>query len=130
MNGESDDEYEECWPVFRDRVVAALQRILDDDSKRLTAVFTSGGPIGTAIQWVCAHACARVCAYARVRVCPCALRARARVYVCVCTCVCACACFRQSQHDTTNIMNPRHLREREFPRPGVLTLRNRADAHF
>ena len=52
MNGESDDEYEECWPVFRDRVVAALQRILDDDSKRLTAVFTSGGPIGTAIQWV------------------------------------------------------------------------------
>lgn len=52
MGGMNDDEYEESWPQFRDRVVAALQRVLDDDSKRRTAVFTSGGPIGAAVQWV------------------------------------------------------------------------------
>ncbi len=52
MGGRNDDEYEESWPQFRDRVVAALQRVLEDDSRRRTAVFTSGGPIGAAVQWV------------------------------------------------------------------------------
>ncbi|WP_348673736.1 histidine phosphatase family protein [uncultured Abyssibacter sp.] len=52
MDAGDSGEYEESWPAFRDRVVAAARRIIEDDSRRVTAVFTSGGPIGALVQWV------------------------------------------------------------------------------
>lgn len=44
-------EYSEPWPVFRDRVLAALQRLLDGaGASQRIVVFTSGGTIATLCQ--------------------------------------------------------------------------------
>jgi broad specificity phosphatase PhoE len=40
----------EPWPAFRDRVSGAIRRIMAGGSNRRVAVFTSGGPIGMAVQ--------------------------------------------------------------------------------
>ena len=51
MDGRHDHEYAEPWPVFRERCLAALQRVLDGagQSQRIV-VFTSGGTIATLCQ--------------------------------------------------------------------------------
>ncbi|MDZ4850053.1 MAG: histidine phosphatase family protein [Pirellulaceae bacterium] len=42
----------EGWTTFRDRVRQGIRHILEQEgSRRRVAVFTSGGPIGTTIQW-------------------------------------------------------------------------------
>ena len=46
----SSPDYEP-WPAFRDRVCAALQRILAGPPGRRVAVFTSGGAIGFAVHF-------------------------------------------------------------------------------
>lgn len=40
----------ESWPAFRTRVSTALARLMDGAPDRRIAVFTSGGPIGLAVQ--------------------------------------------------------------------------------
>jgi broad specificity phosphatase PhoE len=51
MSGQHDDEYREPWPVFRERVLAALQRLLDAAGQSQNIlVFTSGGTIATLCQ--------------------------------------------------------------------------------
>lgn len=51
MGGEYDVDYREPWPVFRERCVAALQRLLDSaDRSQSIVVFTSGGTIATLCQ--------------------------------------------------------------------------------
>ncbi len=40
----------EPWPVFRARVREALQQVMQGSGNRRVAVFTSGGPIGLAVQ--------------------------------------------------------------------------------
>ncbi|NEX60484.1 histidine phosphatase family protein [Noviherbaspirillum galbum] len=51
MSGEHDGDYAEPWPVFRERCVAALQRLLDGaDKSQNIIVFTSGGTIATLCQ--------------------------------------------------------------------------------
>lgn len=51
MSGAYDDEYLEPWPMFRQRCVDALQRLLDGADKSQTIiVFTSGGTIATLCQ--------------------------------------------------------------------------------
>lgn len=51
MDGEHDADYREPWPVFRQRCVAALQRLLEGaDKSQSIAVFTSGGTIATLCQ--------------------------------------------------------------------------------
>jgi broad specificity phosphatase PhoE len=52
MTGWHDDQYTEAWPDFRRRVVSALERLDQPDSKRTTIVFTSSGVIATLIQHV------------------------------------------------------------------------------
>ena len=51
MDGAHDHEYTEPWPVFRERCLAALQRVLEGagQSQRIV-VFTSGGTIATLCQ--------------------------------------------------------------------------------
>lgn len=41
----------EPWTVFRDRVSAAIRRVMDGPSSRRIVVFTSGGPIGFAVHF-------------------------------------------------------------------------------
>jgi broad specificity phosphatase PhoE len=41
----------EPWTAFRDRVSAAIRRIMDGPSSRRVVVFTSGGPIGFAVHF-------------------------------------------------------------------------------
>lgn len=52
MTGWHDDEYTESWPDFRSRVLAALERLDQPDSKQTTLVFTSSGVIATLMQHV------------------------------------------------------------------------------
>jgi broad specificity phosphatase PhoE len=40
----------ESWPVFHNRVWSAIQRVMAGPSGRRVVVFTSGGPIGLAVQ--------------------------------------------------------------------------------
>ena len=40
----------EPWPVFRDRVSGAIRRVMAGPPGRRVGVFTSGGPIGLAVQ--------------------------------------------------------------------------------
>ena len=48
MDGRHDHEYAEPWPMFRQRVLAALQRLLDGaGASQRIVVFTSGGTIAT-----------------------------------------------------------------------------------
>ena len=42
----------EPWDAFRGRVTEALREIMDKPGSRRVAVFTSGGPIGVAVQSV------------------------------------------------------------------------------
>ncbi len=50
-SGQHDDEYHESFPVFRDRVGGALDRLLARlEPKQTAVVFTSGGPVS----WVAA----------------------------------------------------------------------------
>ena len=44
------EEGVEPWPAFRGRVLKALQRVMVAGGSRRVAVFTSGGPIGLAVQ--------------------------------------------------------------------------------
>ena len=41
----------EPWTAFRDRVTGAIRRIMEGPPGRRVAVFTSGGPIGLAVQF-------------------------------------------------------------------------------
>jgi broad specificity phosphatase PhoE len=41
----------ESWPVFRDRVSGAIRRLMLGPAGRRVVVFTSGGPIGFAVQF-------------------------------------------------------------------------------
>ena len=50
MEGTLDREGVELWPAFRDRVTAAIARIMAGPPGRRIAVFTSGGPIGLTVQ--------------------------------------------------------------------------------
>lgn len=51
MDGRHDHEYAETWPMFRQRVLAALQRLLDGaGASQRIVVFTSGGTIATLCQ--------------------------------------------------------------------------------
>jgi broad specificity phosphatase PhoE len=53
MGGQHDAEYQEPWPAFRARCVAALQRLAASAGASQTAiVFTSGGTIATLCQHV------------------------------------------------------------------------------
>ena len=53
MNGAHDQEYREPWPVFRQRCVAALERLVKAAGPSQSAiVFTSGGTIATLCQHV------------------------------------------------------------------------------
>ena len=51
MDGKHDHEYAEPWPIFRERCLAALERVLQGagQSQRIV-VFTSGGTIATLCQ--------------------------------------------------------------------------------
>src|SRR5512133_3052127 len=51
MDGRHDHEYRETWPMFRERCLAALGRVLESagQSQRIV-VFTSGGTIATLCQ--------------------------------------------------------------------------------
>jgi broad specificity phosphatase PhoE len=40
----------ESWTAFRERVTGAIQRVMDGPASRRVAIFTSGGPIGLAVQ--------------------------------------------------------------------------------
>lgn len=53
MGGAHDPDYREAWPVFRQRCVAALHRVVSTAGTSQTAVvFTSGGTIATLCQHV------------------------------------------------------------------------------
>jgi broad specificity phosphatase PhoE len=53
INGTLDAPAVESWTAFRDRVRRGLQAIVESDaSSRRVVVFTSGGPIGVAVQTV------------------------------------------------------------------------------
>lgn len=53
MSGQHDRDYREPWPVFRERCVGALRRLLDSaDKSQSIVVFTSGGTIATICQHV------------------------------------------------------------------------------
>ncbi|SPE30866.1 Fructose-2,6-bisphosphatase [Candidatus Sulfopaludibacter sp. SbA6] len=51
IEGSLDQEGVELWPAFRDRVSAAIGRILAGPASRRVVVFTSGGPIGVSVQF-------------------------------------------------------------------------------
>jgi broad specificity phosphatase PhoE len=45
-SGRHDDEYRESFPVFQERVTAAMRSLVEDlDPKQTAVVFTSGGPV-------------------------------------------------------------------------------------
>ena len=46
MNGDLASEHIEPWPAFRERVTAAVERVMAGPAARRVAVFTSGGAIG------------------------------------------------------------------------------------
>jgi broad specificity phosphatase PhoE len=46
MDGEMTSEHIESWPAFRERVTAAIGRVMEGPAGRRVALFTSGGPIG------------------------------------------------------------------------------------
>lgn len=51
MDGRHDHEYAETWPMFRQRVLGALQRLLEGaGASQRIVVFTSGGTIATLCQ--------------------------------------------------------------------------------
>jgi broad specificity phosphatase PhoE len=50
LSGELTMDGVEPWPAFRDRVRAAFGEIMRGPANRRVAVFTSGGPIGLAVQ--------------------------------------------------------------------------------
>lgn len=51
MSGRHDAEYREPWPVFRERCIAALHRLLESaGASQNIVVFTSGGTIATLCQ--------------------------------------------------------------------------------
>ncbi|MEC4589365.1 MULTISPECIES: histidine phosphatase family protein [Nitrospirillum] len=54
MGGQHDGDYTECWPVFRNRVLAGLARAAQAGAQagNTVLVFTSGGPIMAAVQAV------------------------------------------------------------------------------
>ncbi|HEX8955601.1 MAG TPA: histidine phosphatase family protein [Burkholderiaceae bacterium] len=52
MSGRHDEQYSESWPVFRQRCVTALTRLIDNGGSQRIVVFTSGGTIATLIQHV------------------------------------------------------------------------------
>ncbi|WP_044560969.1 histidine phosphatase family protein [Azospirillum sp. B4] len=54
MGGDHDADYAECWPVFRNRVLAGLARAAQRASggSGTVLIFTSGGPIMVAVQAV------------------------------------------------------------------------------
>jgi len=53
FQGEHDDEYEESWPVFQQRVIDALLRIRNQAEQGAKIyIFTSGGPISVICQWL------------------------------------------------------------------------------
>lgn len=53
MSGRHDADYQESWPAFRRRCVAALARLTDGAGKsQTTVVFTSGGTIAAICQHV------------------------------------------------------------------------------
>jgi broad specificity phosphatase PhoE len=50
-SGRHDDEYRESFPVFQERVTAAMRSLVEDlEPKQTAVVFTSGGPVS----WVSA----------------------------------------------------------------------------
>ncbi len=50
-SGKHDDEYRESFPVFQERVTAAMRSLVEDlEPKQTAVVFTSGGPVS----WVTA----------------------------------------------------------------------------
>jgi broad specificity phosphatase PhoE len=56
VSGEFDEEYTETWSSFRDRTLAAFQRVVDrlqvngeSPQAKRTVIFTSGGPIGAIV---------------------------------------------------------------------------------
>lgn len=51
LEGSLDREGVELWPAFRDRVSAAIGRILAGPASRRVVVFTSGGPIGFSVHF-------------------------------------------------------------------------------
>jgi broad specificity phosphatase PhoE len=51
-SGNHDDEYRESFPVFQERVTAAMRTLVEDlEPKQTVVVFTSGGPVS----WVTAR---------------------------------------------------------------------------
>ncbi len=51
MSGEHDEDYNEPWPVFRSRCIAAFERVLENAGQSQNIiVFTSGGTIATLCQ--------------------------------------------------------------------------------
>jgi broad specificity phosphatase PhoE len=52
MGGRHDGEYGESWPVFRQRCIAALSKLINRGGSRRIVVFTSGGTIATLTQHV------------------------------------------------------------------------------
>ena len=52
MGGRHDAEYSESWPVFRQRCIAALTKLVDNGGSQRIVVFTSGGTIATLAQHV------------------------------------------------------------------------------
>jgi len=51
LDGTADASAVEPWTAFRDRVSGAIHRLMEGASSRRVVVFTSGGPIGFAVQF-------------------------------------------------------------------------------
>ena len=51
LEGCVEAEGVEMWPAFQNRVASAIGRIMAGPSSRRVVVFTSGGPIGLAVQF-------------------------------------------------------------------------------
>jgi broad specificity phosphatase PhoE len=51
LEGTTSTNGVEPWSTFRDRVSGAIRRLMDGPSSRRVVVFTSGGPIGFAVQF-------------------------------------------------------------------------------
>jgi len=51
LDGTLENDGVEPWTAFRDRVTGAIRRITEGPASRRVAVFTSGGPIGFAVQF-------------------------------------------------------------------------------
>ena len=50
LDGAVEPDGVESWPAFRGRISTAIQRLIPGPSGRSVVVFTSGGPIGFAVQ--------------------------------------------------------------------------------